>query len=159
MTQLPNGRRAALDYGDVRIGVAVSDFHQILCSPLPYIANDANLESSLRNFAQEYEPVYWVVGMPLNLSGSAGESVEKVQEFLHRFRQWVSGEIYLIDERRTTLEAARKLREAGISAREQKSLIDSMSAVSFLEAALEEEKSSSGLTLTKFVSDEVSDEN
>jgi len=150
MTPLPNGRRAALDYGDVRIGVAVTDFHKILCSPLPFMRNDENLEQSIRTFAQEYEPVYWVVGLPLNLSGVAGESAQKVKYFLHQLSQWVDGDIYIYDERRSTLEASRKLREVGISAKDQKSLIDSMSAVSFLEAAIDEEKSSGTLSLRKF---------
>jgi putative Holliday junction resolvase len=150
MNPLPNGRRAALDYGDSRIGVAISDFHRILCSPLPFIKNDEDIDKALIAIEAEYEPTYWVLGIPLHLSGEAGTSVEKVEAFAHRLQKLVAGEIFFMDERRTTLEAARKLHEAGVDTRRQKNLIDSLSAVALLEEAIHRESNPQGLGLQSF---------
>ena len=79
------GRRIAFDYGDVRIGVAVSDPDSILCSPLTTLkATDKNLDNQLSQIIVEHEPVQIFVGRPALLSGADGTASEKAHLFADR---------------------------------------------------------------------------
>jgi putative holliday junction resolvase len=134
------GRRIAFDYGDSRIGVAICDPDGILSTPLPFLdSRHPKLVNHIRDLFNEYEPVMIYVGEPRLLSGDAGTAVEKVREFTEILKNNFSVPIQLVDERLSTVNAARKLREGGKNARDSKSLIDSMAAVSILESGLASE--------------------
>jgi putative Holliday junction resolvase len=79
------------------------------------------------------------IGEPKLLSGQSGTAVEKVREFSEILQSNFDIPIKFIDERMSTVDAARKLREGGKSARESKGLVDSMAAVSILESGLASE--------------------
>jgi putative Holliday junction resolvase len=131
------GRRLAFDYGDTRIGVAVCDADGILATPLPYIENKVQtLSTVLAGLFSEYEPIQIFVGLPITMSGASGEAVEKVRDFAKKLESDFDGEIIFVDERLSTVSAQRKLKDAGVSSKESKSLIDSMSAVAILEQGL-----------------------
>jgi putative Holliday junction resolvase len=131
------GRRLAFDYGDTRIGVAVCDADGILATPLPYIENKVQtLSTVLASLFSEYEPVQIFVGLPITMSGASGEAVGKVRDFAKKLESDFDGEIIFVDERLSTVSAQRKLKDAGVSSKESKSLIDSMSAVAILEQGL-----------------------
>jgi putative Holliday junction resolvase len=131
------GRRLAFDYGDTRIGVAVCDADGILATPLPYIENKVQtLSTVLASLLSEYEPIQIFVGLPITMSGASGEAVEKVRDFAKKLESDFDGEIIFVDERLSTVSAQRKLKDAGVSSKESKSLIDSMSAVAILEQGL-----------------------
>jgi putative Holliday junction resolvase len=70
------------------------------------------------------------------MSGKTGESTEKVEAFVEQIRSITSLPIQLVDERLSTVSAQKKLKEAGVSMRESKSLIDAMAAVAILEQGL-----------------------
>jgi putative Holliday junction resolvase len=134
------GRRIAFDYGDVRIGVAICDPDGILATPLPFL--DARKPKVIRDVIalfEEYQPIAIYLGKPKHLSGADGDSVAKVEVFASSIREVTATPIYFVDERLTTVDAQRKLREAGKSAKESRSLIDSMAAVAILEAGLASE--------------------
>jgi putative Holliday junction resolvase len=134
------GRRIAFDYGDVRIGVAICDPDGILATPLPFL--DARKPKFIRDVIalfEEYQPIAIYLGKPKHLSGADGDSVAKVEVFASSIREVTATPIYFVDERLTTVDAQRKLREAGKSAKESRSLIDSMAAVAILEAGLASE--------------------
>lgn len=138
---MQRGRRIAFDYGDVRIGVAISDPDSILCSPLTTLqTTDKKLDSQISAIFQEYEPVQIFVGRPALLSGSDGIASEKAIAFAERLKQLTTVPIELIDERMSTVSAARNLRDSGKNAKESKSSIDMAAAVAILEFALEIEK-------------------
>ena len=138
---MQRGRRIAFDYGDVRIGVAISDPDSILCSPLTTLqATDKKLDSQISAIFQENEPVQIFVGRPALLSGSDGIASEKAIAFAERLKQLTTVPIELIDERMSTVSAARNLRDSGKNAKESKSSIDMAAAVAILEFALEIEK-------------------
>ena len=138
---MQRGRRIAFDYGDVRIGVAVSDPDSILSSPLTTLkATDKNLSSQISQIITEIEPVTIYVGRPSLLSGNDGVATEKATEFVALLRTITQVPIELIDERMSTISAARKLREAGRSAKESKDAIDMAAAVAILEFAIDIEK-------------------
>jgi putative Holliday junction resolvase len=138
---MQRGRRIAFDYGDVRIGVAVSDPDSILSSPLTTLrALDKHLSSQISEIFSEIEPVAIYVGRPSLLSGIDGVATEKATEFVVLLRTITEIPIELIDERMSTISAARNLRDAGRNAKESKDAIDMAAAVAILEFALEIEK-------------------
>jgi putative Holliday junction resolvase len=138
---MQRGRRIAFDYGDVRIGVAVSDPDSLLSSPLTTLkATDKNLSSQILQIITEIEPVTIYVGRPSLLSGNDGVATEKATEFVALLRTITQVPIELIDERMSTISAARNLREAGRSAKESKDAIDMAAAVAILEFAIDIEK-------------------
>lgn len=135
------GRRIAFDYGDVRIGVAVCDADAILSSPLsPLRNNDPKLFLKIEELINEYEPVRFFIGLPLNMSGTSGDSAEKAKVFGSELSERFTIPVIFIDERLSTVTAQRKLKDAGVSTRESKQLIDSMAAVAILEQGLLSER-------------------
>jgi len=131
------GRRIAFDYGDVRTGVALCDPDGILASPLCVLETKSkNFNSEISTLLTEHEPIAIFVGLPMNMSGSTGESAEKVQHFVATLKELTDLPIYLVDERLSTVSAQKKLKEAGVSTRDSKQLIDAMAAVAILEQGL-----------------------
>ena len=138
---MQRGRRIAFDYGDVRIGVAVSDPDSILSSPLTTLkATDKNLSSQISQIITEIEPVTIYVGRPSLLSGNDGAATDKALEFASLLATITQVPVEMIDERMSTISASRNLREAGRSAKESKDAIDMAAAVAILEFAIDIEK-------------------
>ena len=138
---MQRGRRIAFDYGDVRIGVAVSDPDSILSSPLTTLkATDKNLLKQITEILTDIDPVTIYVGRPSLLSGNDGSATEKASEFVEQLRTLTPVPVEMIDERMSTISAARNLRDAGRNAKDSKDAIDMASAVAILEFALEIEK-------------------
>ena len=138
---MQRGRRIAFDYGDVRIGVAVSDPDSILSSPLTTLkATDKNLLKQISEILTEIDPVTIYVGRPALLSGNDGSATGKASEFVEQLHTLTPVPVEMIDERMSTISAARNLRDAGRNAKDSKDAIDMASAVAILEFALEVEK-------------------
>ena len=131
------GRRIAFDYGDVRTGVALCDPDGILASPLCVLeTRSKGFRADIAALLTEHEPIRIFVGQPLNMSGASGQSAEKVGGFVQLLASLTDLPIQLIDERLSTVGAQKKLKDAGVSSRESKSLIDAMAAVAILELGL-----------------------
>ena len=131
------GRRIAFDYGDVRTGVALCDPDGIIASPLTVL--ETRSKSFLKEIAsllEEHQPIHIFIGKPLNMSGTSGESAAKVDDFVSEIKSISSLPITLIDERLSTVSAQKRLKEAGVSSRDSKALIDAMAAVAILEQGL-----------------------
>jgi len=138
---MQRGRRIAFDYGDVRIGVAVSDSDSILSSPLTTLkASDKTLGKQISEILSEIEPVVIYVGRPALLSGNDGVATDKAMEFVALLGSITQIPIEMIDERMSTISAARNLREAGRTAKDSKNAIDMAAAVAILDFAIEIEK-------------------
>ena len=141
---MQRGRRIAFDYGDVRIGVAVSDPDSILCSPLTTLkATDNKLLAQILELINEIEPVQLFVGNPAILSGKDGQASEKALSFAQQLRTVTDLEVVMVDERMSTVSAARNLRESGKNAKESKESIDMAAAIAILEFGIELQKSRS----------------
>ena len=135
------GRRIAFDYGDVRIGVAITDSSGILATPLDFLTNSPDqLRTDLINLYEIYVPIYTAVGYPLHLSGSESAKSVSVTKFAELITEISPAPIYLIDERMTTVSASRTLRDTGLNAKSAKGEIDSMAAVAILDSALNQER-------------------
>ena len=138
---MQRGRRIAFDYGDVRIGVATSDADSIICSPLTTLkSSDKSLLKSISEIFLEIQPIQIFVGRPALLSGKDGAATDKAVAFADVLRGITEIEVIMIDERLSTVSAARNLREAGKSAKDSKDSIDMAAAVGILEFAIDLEK-------------------
>ena len=138
---MQRGRRIAFDYGDVRIGVATSDADSIICSPLITLkATDKSLLIRISEIFEEIQPVQIFVGKPALLSGKDGIATEKALAFAALLRGITDVEIVMVDERLSTVTAARNLRDSGKNAKESKASIDMAAAVGILEFAIDCEK-------------------
>ena len=135
------GRRIAFDFGDVRIGVAITDSSGILATPLAFISNsELDLSSHLAALYIEYEPIYTAIGFPIHLSGEESAKSRSVIDFAELIQTISSAPIFLVDERMTTISASRTLREAGLNSKSAKDRIDSMAATAILDSALNQER-------------------
>ena len=138
---MQRGRRIAFDYGDVRIGVATSDADSIVCSPLTTLkAADKFLLKNISEILIEIQPVQIFVGKPALLSGKEGIATDKANLFADLLREITDVEIIMIDERLSTVTAARNLRDSGKNAKDSKASIDMAAAVGILEFAIDCEK-------------------
>ncbi|MBC7463368.1 MAG: Holliday junction resolvase RuvX [Actinobacteria bacterium] len=132
------GRRIAFDYGDMRIGVAVSDPDSILASPVTTLVTKSHaLWDQIFSLLSEYEPIQVFVGRPVHLAGHDSESTTKAVLFAQELRARFNLDVMMIDERLSTVSAQRALKSAGLSSRESKSAIDQMAAVEILNMGLE----------------------
>ena len=138
---MQRGRRIAFDFGDVRIGVATSDADSIICSPLTTLkSSDKSLLKSITEIFLEIQPIQIFVGRPALLSGKDGAATEKAIAFAELLRGITDIEVIMVDERLSTVSAARNLRESGKNAKDSKDSIDMAAAVGILEFAIDLEK-------------------
>lgn len=138
---MQRGRRIAFDYGDVRIGVATSDADSIICSPLTTLkSSDKSLLKSINEIFLEIQPVQVFVGRPALLSGKDGAATDKAVAFADLLQGITDAEVIMVDERLSTVSAARQLRDSGKNAKDSKDSIDMAAAVGILEFAIDIEK-------------------
>lgn len=134
----------AIDVGTKRIGVAISDFHGILASPLMTVSAEQEVSDIwnqiVEAFPESLLEVY--VGLPVGLSGHETKSTENATEFAHSLAQLLAVPVYLVDERLSTSLANQQLRAVGKSQKDARSTIDQMAAVAILEYALDIERNS-----------------
>ena len=139
------GRRIAFDYGDVRIGVAISDPDSILASPLTTLSSgDPKLFTQISELLTEHEPIAIYVGEPLNLSGQTSSSAQKASAFAEKLQTEFGIPVTMIDERLSTVSATSAMRQSGVNAKDARTKIDMAAAVAILEQGLAIEKAKDG---------------
>lgn len=136
MSGLP-GVVLAVDVGTVRVGVAASDPHRILASPVETVPAPGH--ARVAELVAERDAVLVVVGLPTSLSGrSASASAEMARAWVAAFAPLVAPvPVQLVDERLTTVSATAALRAAGRSARTARAVIDQAAAVALLQGYLD----------------------
>ncbi|OYN98390.1 Holliday junction resolvase RuvX [Enemella evansiae] len=135
------GVRLALDWGDARIGVAACDAAGTLAYPVETVPGNKQSLDRIAALAAEYEPFEVVVGLPRSLSGGEGPAAAKIRQHALALAGRLSGvQVRLLDERLTTVTAARTLSQRGRKAKQQRAVIDQVAAVTILEQALEAER-------------------
>ena len=139
-------RILALDFGARRIGLAVSDQLGVTAQGLPTLlrSNKRNDLDHLRRVIRQYGVTEIVMGLPLRMSGAEGAQAEKVQAFAEQLRHKFKLPVHLFDERLTSVEANRMLRETDMSIRRRTEVVDQVAAVLILQSFLEFRKSQSG---------------
>ena len=132
-------RILGLDVGEKRIGVAVSDESGTIAHPLTVITRDG-LGKDLRKIeeiVQEYAPVEIVMGMPLNMNGTIGESARKVLSFKDFLEEQLPVSVETWDERLTTVSSEKVLLEGDLSRKKRKKVIDKVAATLLLQSYLD----------------------
>ncbi|TWU23055.1 putative Holliday junction resolvase [Novipirellula galeiformis] len=133
------GRLAAIDFGSVRIGIAICDPDRILASPLEvHSASEwAKDGDYYRELTKQERIAAFVVGLPIHLDG--GESEKSLQA--REFARWLSVEtgkpVRLFDERFTTADANNRMRAAGYTRQGKKKRLDAVAALVILESFIE----------------------
>lgn len=144
--RLPKGRIIALDYGLARIGVAVSDETKLIASPLMTITTERKSEYTIAKILKElaihqetlhYQIEEIVIGLPLMMSGKSGLVADEVKHFAELFRKSVAFPIVLWDERLTTVQAERALRESSLTRKKRSQVVDKVAAVIILQSYLD----------------------
>jgi putative Holliday junction resolvase len=133
------GRILALDLGKRRIGLAISDPLGITAQGLPTLQrrNKRTDLAALSAIVRESGVTQILAGNPLHMSGAAGRQSEWVQEFAGAIEKHTGIPVKLWDERLTTVEASRVLRQSGISIAKRAALVDRLSAVILLQSYLD----------------------
>jgi len=135
-------RILAVDYGEKRIGLAVSDELGITASPLTTLMHRSD-EETVRHIAQlasKLKVAQIVIGLPRRTDEREGEMERRVKAFAEKLRQAVSVPVMLFDERFTTRIAEQVLLEADLSRRKRKQVRDRLSAVILLLSYLDSQR-------------------
>jgi putative Holliday junction resolvase len=132
------GRILALDYGQKKIGVAVSDESRMFAQVLePAVPCDGKELSRLAALVKKYAVTRIVVGLPTSLSGQREKSVLMTEEFIRQLRNKIETSIETFDERFTTIAASQILKEQNLGRGKKKELIDNTSAWVLLQNYLD----------------------
>lgn len=136
----------ALDIGTVRIGIATSDIMEIIASAYE-VYRRKNLEIDVKYIAElvsKLEAGEIVIGLPLKLDGTEGQSVEMAKTFGEKLSQLVNVPIVYQDERLSTVSAERILIESGVRREKRKDKIDSIAATIILQTYLDKKSLKKG---------------
>jgi putative Holliday junction resolvase len=134
-----------IDYGDRKIGLAVSDQLEITAQPLSIYRRKTEKEDAayFKGVVSEYEIKEVIIGLPLRMDGSSGTRAEKTREFARWLGQVLNLPIHFWDERLTTKQATKVLSRQKIPPRAKKELEDQVSAVIILSTYLESKRAGS----------------
>jgi putative Holliday junction resolvase len=143
-----SGRLLGIDYGSKRIGLAVSDPLGITAQGLETIRRSTKRGDFgiLARIIRQYGVGEIVVGYPLRMSGAAGTQAEKVSAFADELRERFGLPVHLWDERLTSAEANRVLRETEMSIRRRSEVVDQMAAVLILQSFMQNRDTKSNPT-------------
>ena len=133
----------AVDVGSVRVGVARSDPRTVLAVPVETLARDKKRNSDvdrLQALIFEYEAVGVVIGMPHTLAGRAGASAQMAKDYGTRVARRINPiPVVYVDERLSTVTAARTLSARGVHGRAGRAVIDQVAAVEILQRFIDAE--------------------
>jgi putative Holliday junction resolvase len=133
-------RILALDYGEQRIGAAVTDPMGIVAQPLETIARrsrDGGALEAIARLVRDYEVEQIVLGLPLHMDGRPGEQAAAVQRFGRQIAERTGVPVEYLDERWTTVEASRALGELGVTGAKRRAHLDAAAAAILLRTFLE----------------------
>lgn len=133
------GRILAIDYGQKRVGIAVTDEGQIIASPLTTV-HSKDIISFLKDYVSKEKVELFVVGEPRQMNNQASESVRFIEPFVRLLvKQFPEIPVERVDERFTSMMAQRTILESGAKKkdRQNKALVDTVSAAIILQSYLE----------------------
>ena len=131
-------RVLALDIGDKRVGVAVSDPRGRVATPVKVLDASALRDPrAVASLVEEYEAECVVIGLPLSLDGEEGPQAQRVRKIGARLAQGLRVEVQYADERMSSVQAKRALREGGLAERAQRGRVDMLAAAIFLQGYLD----------------------
>lgn len=130
------GTVLAFDFGEKRIGVAVGELELGLAHPLVTVSEEAtkNRFDAITKLIEEWAPVQLIVGLPIHVDGADHELTRLSKRFARRLEGRFGISTKLVDERYTSVIASIELREAGVSGKKQKLIIDQVAAQQILQS-------------------------
>ena len=132
------GRVLGLDLGQSRIGVAISDPARRMAVPMGTVRTGAPDDmKAIAAIVKEHAVTAIVVGEPLSLSGRKGEAADHADKFAQALRGFLGLPVFLQDERLTSVQAERRLSEAGVKGRDRRRVVDQTAAALILQAYLD----------------------
>lgn len=133
------GRVGGIDYGTVRIGIAIGDLEVSMASPLEnYNRRSEKLDAEyFKTLAQEERLVRWVVGLPVHLNGDESQKSHEARRFGKWLGELTKLPVDLFDERYTSSQAEVILQEANLTKKKRKARLDALAAQIMLAAYLE----------------------
>ncbi|HKJ11903.1 MAG TPA: Holliday junction resolvase RuvX [Ornithinimicrobium sp.] len=139
------GVRLGVDVGAVRVGLAVSDPDGLVATPAGTLTRESRTGADLNEIAAQARrrgAIEVVVGLPKSLSGADGVAAERARDYAGALKRALDGvPVRLWDERMTTVDAHRQLRDSGVASRRHRDSVDQAAAVLILQAALDAERS------------------
>lgn len=130
-------RKLGIDYGDSRVGIAVTDALGITAQGLETIhhnGNDKIVLKRLEEIVQQYEIDTFVIGIPYKLNGDSADRVEITQKFIQKLKcKFNKIKIEQVDERLTTVAAHKTMNMLNIDKKKKRNIVDTISAVYILE--------------------------
>ena len=134
-------RKLGIDYGEARVGIAITDELNITAQGLETIQRKGSDKIVLRRLDEIFEKYNNVdtiiVGMPLNMNGTMSERAEITQKFVHKLKcKYNKMKIDTIDERLTTVEAHKTMNFLDVNKHKKRNIVDTISAVYILETYL-----------------------
>jgi len=140
------GVRIGVDVGKARIGVARTDLHGMLATPVETVPRSPEGDGSdirrIREIADEVDALEFVVGLPLAMSGNETASTQDARDFAGRLAALAARPVRLVDERLTTVSAQSALHKSGRNTRSSRPVIDQVAAVILVQHALDTERTS-----------------
>lgn len=139
MLKAPAGTTLAFDFGEVKIGVAQGDAEVGLSHPLTTVtggSNEAKFEA-VAKLVDEWQPVQFVVGLPVHADGTEHELTRLSRKFGRRLQGRFKLPVYWVDERMSSLYAESLLAEAQVFGRKQKAVLDQVAAQAILQGFFE----------------------
>ncbi len=135
-------RIMAIDYGDARTGIAISDPTGLLAGETRVIQSKkgAQLLAEIQALSDQFQVGELVLGYPKNMNGTLGPRAEKSAAFAERLREKTGLSVTLWDERRTTVDAHRILSETGNRGKKRKEKVDAVAATLILEGFLQKKQ-------------------
>ena len=133
------GRLLAIDYGEKRLGLAISDPNQIISKPLKTISlsDSKYIYNELEKIISDYEIQKLIIGLPLGMDGKNTQQTSKVEAFKEDLQNKISIPVILFDERLSSVSAKKSLISQGIKTGHNKSKIDQTAAAIFLQHFLD----------------------
>jgi putative Holliday junction resolvase len=126
-----------LDFGRVRIGIAISDELQLLAHPLETIPTDQKPAARVAEIVREKKVDHVVAGIPRQMNGQIGTAATEVLNFVEKLRAILPCPIVTWDERLTTVAAHRALRDVGKKTRQTRGYVDQVAAQMILQSYLD----------------------
>jgi putative Holliday junction resolvase len=132
----------SLDVGNRRIGVALSDATGLVAAPLTTLTRRSlSVDTgAVADLAREHDAPSIVVGLPLSLDGTVGPQAQAVRRFCRALRKATDASVATWDERFTTAEAERRLREAGVQPSRDRARVDALAAAIILQDYLDTQR-------------------
>lgn len=134
------GRIVGIDFGTVRFGIAISDDTKVLARVLLTLTAEKKSADTITKLLKELAPYVIdeiVIGLPLHMSGKTSFLADEVRHFVALLKEQLTIPITIWDERLTTVQAERSLREANLNRKKRSKIVDSIAAVILLQSYLD----------------------